>query len=313
MITGTLIFLAFLIAGAMFYLNKENIFKEDPHLHSTRFNIKAALPSFITFVAIFITALIQPYKIEKIDAGHVGIKVNLIGSNRGVTNYQYKTGWVVYNKWIEGVWEFPTYQQHVEYPEQVVITKGGFSATIKPTFNYSLIPSATGDMFVNLRLSLKQVEDGWLKTAIVGSVNDVANKWTVDSIFNNRESFEMSIAAECNKRVSKWFDVSQLRTNIVPPPALQKAIEDKTKAIQDVQVAENQKQVAIANGQKKIAIAKADSADAVIRASADARVMQLKQMQLTPLYVRYLEIQKWNGEYPKTMLGSGTGVILNNN
>ncbi|HYJ37152.1 MAG TPA: SPFH domain-containing protein, partial [Chitinophagaceae bacterium] len=202
------------------------------------------------FVIGTIIALIQPFTLERVDAGHVGIKVNLTGDNRGVSKFEYKTGWVVYNTWLAKLYEFPTFQQHIDYPEQSVITKGGFSATIKPSFNYSLKPGDVGDMFQNLRLDVKSIEQQWLQTAIVGTVNDVANKWPVDDIFNQREKFESDIIAEANRRVSKWFIISQLRTNITPPQALQQSIEAKTKAIQEVQVAENQKLVAIAEGEK---------------------------------------------------------------
>lgn len=268
------------------------------------------LPLTIFMLSIFIP-FIQPYKLERVDAGHVGMKVNLVGNDRGVSDYTYKTGWVVYNTWTEALYEFPTYQQHIEYGDQVVITKGGFNTTIKPSFNYSLVPTSVGDMFVNLRLGIKEVEQGWLKTAIVGSVNDVANKWNVDDVFNKREEFESAIIVECNKRVSKWFTISQLRTNIVPPQALQNSIIEKTKAIQEVQVAENQKRVAEAEAQRKIAVAKGDSAELIIRALAEAASTKIKQQQLTPMYLEYMKLTKWNGVMPSTMLGNSNGVMIN--
>lgn len=256
-------------------------------------------------------AIVNPFSLERVDAGHVGLKVNLTGNERGVSDYTYKTGWVVFNNWTEKLYEFPTFQQHIDYNAQVVITKGGFSAEIKPSFNYALVPNAVGDMFQNLRLPIKEVEQGWLKTAIVGSVNDVANKWAVDSIFNYRELFEASIVTECNKRISKWFTVSQLRTNITPPPALQSAIEAKTKALQEVQVAENQKQVAIADALRKIAIARGDSAQTVIEASGEAEAIKRKQLTLSNLYIEYLKIQKWNGQNPTTVLGNNASTMVN--
>ncbi|HMR82367.1 MAG TPA: SPFH domain-containing protein [Niabella sp.] len=264
-------------------------------------------------IAGLILAAIQPLKLERVDAGHVGIKVNLTGDNRGVSKFEYKTGWVLYNSWISRLYEFPVFQQHIEYPEQQVITKGGFSATIKPSFNYALKPGDVGDMFQNLRLDVKSVEQQWLQTAIVGTVNDVANKWSVDDIFNKREQFENDIISEANKRVSKWFIISQLRTNIIPPPALQQSIEAKTKAIQEVQVAENQKLVAIAEGERKVAQAKADSAAVVIQAAGEAEAISRKQVSLTPTYVEYLKVNKWNGELPQVQTGSGSGFMLNMN
>ena len=256
------------------------------------------------FILGIIIAIFQPFTLERVDAGHVGIKVNLTGDNRGVSKFEYKTGWVVYNTWISKLYEFPTYQQHIDYPEQQVITKGGFSANIKPSFNYSLKPGDVGDMFQNLRLDVRQIEQQWLQTAIVGTVNDVANKWAVDDIFNNREKFESDIVAEANKRVSKWFIISQLRTNITPPAALQQSIEAKTKAIQEVQVAENQKLVAVAEGEKRVAQARADSAALVIAAAGEAEAIRRKQVSLNQNYIDYLKVQKWDGKLPQVQSGS---------
>lgn len=265
---------------------------------------------FVLIGLLFITA-VQPFSLERIDAGHKGLKVNLTGAERGVSSYQYKTGWVFYNSWTEQVKEFPLFQQHIEYDAQQVITKGGFSATIKPSFNYSLREDAIGDMFVNLRLDIKEIEKGWLKNAIVSSVNDVANRWDVDAIFNKREEFEAAIIAECNKRVSKWFTVSQLRTNITPPQSLQAAIEGKTKAVQEAQAAMQRKAVAEAEAQEKIAIAKGDSAKAIIDANAQALSMKIKQKELTPIYVEYIKWSNWDGKLPTTIAGGGSGTLLN--
>jgi len=279
---------------------------------SKKFNGKVLFTPLLVFLITFVGGLVQPYSVEKVDAGFTGIKVNLVGNDRGLSEYTYKTGWVVYNTWTERIYEFPTYQQHIEYGDQTIITKGGFGCTIKPTFNYSLVPTAVGDMFMNLRLPVKEIEQGWLKTAIVGSVNDVANHWPVDSVFNNRSGFENAIKNECNLRLSKWFTISQLRTNILPPPALVAAINDKTKAIQDVQVAENQKAVAVANAQRKIAVAQGDSAEKIINANAEALAMDIKQQKLTAAYLEYLKIQKWDGVNSATVVGNGSGSVLVN-
>lgn len=262
------------------------------------------------FIAGILISMFQPFAIEKVDAGHKGLKINLVGDQRGVSSYQYKTGWVFYNTWTEQVLEFPTYQQHIEYEDQGVILKGGFSATIKPTFNYSLREDAIGDMFVNLRLPINEVERGWLKNAIIGAVNDVANTWEVDSIFNHRQAFESAIVAECNVRLSKWFNVSQLRTNITPPEALQESIIAKTKAIQQAEASEQQAIAAISEGRRKVAVARADSAETVINANAAAKAIKIKQSELSPLYIEYLKANAWDGKLPTTVAGS-SGMFLN--
>jgi hypothetical protein len=263
----------------------------------------------VAVIGVLVT-IFQTYSIEKIDSGHKGLKINLIGNQRGVSSYQYKTGWVFYNSWTEQVLEFPTYQQHIEYEDQGVILKGGFSATIKPTFNYSLREDAIGDMFVNLRKDIKEIEQGWLKNAIIGAVNDVANTWEVDSIFNHRQAFEAAIVTECNVRLSKWFNVSQLRTNIIPPDALQESIIAKTKAIQQAEASEQQAIAAISEGRRKVAVARADSAETIINAQAAALAIKIKQNQLSPLYIEYIKWNAWDGKLPTTVTGN-SGTLLN--
>jgi len=301
----TIILVAAAIAITIWYILKN---RSEFSIKETR--IKIVLKTILLFVVGILAALIQPFEAKRVDAGHVGIKVNLTGDNRGISKYEYRTGWVVYNTWIAQLYEFPTFQQHIDYPEQVVITKGGFQTTIKPSFNYSLIPGNIGDMFQNLRRPLSQVEQEWLMNAIISSVNDVANTWAVDDIFNNREKFESAIITEALKRTGKWFIISQLRTNIVPPDALRQAIEAKTKAIQEVQVAENERKVAEAEALKKIAIARGDSAQAVIAASGRAEAIRKEQMQLTSMYIDYLKVTRWDGKNPTTVLGGNSGAII---
>jgi regulator of protease activity HflC (stomatin/prohibitin superfamily) len=311
MIAGIIILVGLIVAALTFIKGNKTIIKKDFRGND---QMVTNIPLLIKVASIFIVAIIvgaiQPYNIERIDAGQKGIVVNLSGSARGVQAYQYQTGWVLYNSWFKQVLEFPIFQQHIEYDDQIVILKGGFQANIKPTFNYSLKEDAIGEMFVNLRRDIKDVEQGWLKTAIVGAVNDVANTWEVDSIFNHRQQFEASIVAECNLRLSKWFNVSQLRTNITPPEALQESIIAKTKAIQQAEASEQQAIAAISEGRRKVAVARADSAETIINANATALAIKIKQNQITPTYIEYLKAQAWDGKLPTTVAG-GSGMFLN--
>ena len=249
-------------------------------------------------IASIIIAFLNPYDVERVDSGHVAILVDNIGDNKGMSKVEYKRGWVIYNNFTQRYYEFPVFQQHIDYEENVVITKGGFQATIKPSFNYALNPTTVDNMFQNLRVDIKTVEQGWLKNAIISSVNDVANLFTVDSIFNHRAEFETAIITEANKRVGKWFTVSQLRTNIAPPPAITASIEEKTKAVQEAQAAVQRTLVANAEAQEKIARAKGDSAKAVISAAGEAMANKLRQSTLTPMLIQQQFINKWDGKLP---------------
>lgn len=296
MITLIISILSILVAIFIALTTKSNFTTQTTYGPNTNIGQWLTKPIIVLVLGLLI-ALIQPYKLDRVDAGYVGIKVKLTGDSRGVSKYEYKTGWVVYNAWVEQLYEFPTFQQTIKYGSQQVITKGGFPATIHPKFNYSLKPGSVGDMFQNLRLDIRAIENGWLQTAIVGAINDVANKWEVDKIFNERELFEAAIKTECNKRLSKWFTVSQLRTNIVPPESLQETIIAKTKAIQQAQAEDQKALTAEAEARKKIAIAKGDSAQTIIAAKAQAEAMRIRKKEINPLYIEYL---KWIDVHPNT-------------
>lgn len=279
----------------------------------TKTNSAQVIKTIAVFLICFVLGVINPLSVERIDVGHVGLKINNTGDERGVSKTTYVTGWVFYNSWLSRIKEYPVTQQHIDYEETAIITRGGFQAVIKPSFNWSVNPANAADMYQSLKQDVDQIKDTWLKNAIIGAVNDVANLYTVDSIFNHRAEFEADIVRECNKRVSKWFNVSQLRTNIVPPKEITEAINQKTKAVQEAQAAIQQKIVAEAQAQTQIAKARGDSAQAVIAAAGRAEAVKKEQQYLTPMYIEYIRAQKWDGAYPTTMLGGNTSTLLNLN
>lgn len=308
--------LAMLILGTSFgVFNIKNYTSEVETRYGRETKVNTILVTKLVVVVVvsFIIGMVNPVTVERIDVGNVGLKVNNTGDERGVSKTAYVTGWVFYNNWLSRIKEFPVTQQHIDYEEAAIITKGGFQAIIKPSFNWSVNPGNAADMYQNLKQDVDQIKDTWLKNAIIGAVNDIANLYTVDSIFNHRAEFEADIVRECNKRVSKWFNVSQLRTNIIPPKEITQAINAKTAAVQEAQAAIQQKIVAEAQAQTQIAKAKGDSAQAVISASGRAEAVRKEQQFLTPMYIDYIRVQRWDGKYPTTMLGGNTSTLLNLN
>jgi len=308
--------LAMLILGTslgVFNIKNYTSEVETRYGRETKLNAILVTKLVVAVVVSLIIGMINPITVERIDVGNVGLKVNNTGDERGVSKTAYVTGWVFYNNWLSRIKEFPVTQQHIDYEETSIITRGGFQAIIKPSFNWSVNPGNAADMYQNLKQDVDQIKDTWLKNAIIGAVNDIANLYTVDSIFNHRAEFEADIVKECNKRVSKWFNVSQLRTNIVPPKEITQAINAKTAAVQEAQAAIQQKIVAEAQAQTQIAKAKGDSAQAVISASGRAEAVRKEQQYLTPMYIDYIRVQRWDGKYPTTMLGGNTSTLLNLN
>ena len=316
-LTFLFLLLIAVVVGLSILTKKLNLLKYSPpdNHGNRRFEGINWKPLTLIFIAV-VTALFQPFNYEVINVGHKGLLINLLGDNRGASNTAEVSGVVFYNKYTQEIQEIPLDQRHIEYPESIIVAKGGFPCPIKPSFNYSVKEGTASDMFTNLRSTYKKggleaIQEGWLNNAIIGAINDVANRHSIDYLFNNRETYEAEILSEVNKRIGKWFQVSQLKTNIQPPKAIRQSIEDKATADADAIKAEAQARVAQADAQRKIQLAKGDSASIVIRAQADARAISLKQQEITPTFVEYQRVLRWDGVMPTTTLGSGSNTLFN--
>lgn len=318
MISFILIILFIFTALFLYKKGTFSVVTEVPDLQS-RSNGTKYIPNWnviATYSAIFILLLVQPYTLGIIEIGHAGLKVNLAGDQRGANNLKDVSGWVIYNSYSEELQEIPTDQKSVTYPKSTASAKGGFPCDVHPSFNYSVTRETAASMYSNLRGAykeggLKSIEEGWLKNAVVGAINDVTNRWNIETIFLERDKFEREITAETNKRIGKWFIISNLRTNMLPPAAISNRIKDKIAA--DAQVATNDAQRKAADSDKlrRMAIAQGDSAEVVIRAKGEAEAIKIKQKELTREYLELRRIEKWNGVNSQTILGSSSGTMIN--
>lgn len=83
------------------------------------------------------------------------------------------------------------------------------------------------------------------------------------------------------------------------------------QAQQQVKQAEARQMAAVADANAKRTQADAEAYRITKEAEAQAKANQLLSKSLTPELIRYNAVDKWNGEYPKTLLGGKTdGLIL---
>ena len=108
--------LSFIILGVLLGAFKASTYLSEPNRQGDR-ELKSVgvIKGIAVLLLAFAAAFINPISIERIDVGHVGLKVNLTGDDRGVSKTQYVTGWVFYNSWFTRVIEYPTTQQHIDH------------------------------------------------------------------------------------------------------------------------------------------------------------------------------------------------------
>jgi regulator of protease activity HflC (stomatin/prohibitin superfamily) len=256
---------------------------------------------------------------ERIDAGHVGIKVNLYGDGRGVDDVTEVTGWVFYNPISTKIVEFPIFVQHKEYKldkensidESFVInSKDGSEFHVSPILNYSVKRERVPYIFSKYRVELPLIEQGFLKTAVYDAFRVVANSYTADELISNRELFEVKVRKNLESHLlPEGFILAQFTSNLIYPETFKKAIEAKNNAVQTALRAENEVKTAEAQAKIKIAQAEGNARAMLTNAKAEAESNRLRQQTLTPLLIQQQWIEKWKGNVPSTVLGSGTNLM----
>lgn len=239
---------------------------------------------------------------ERIDAGHVGVKVNLYGDNKGVSDVTEVTGMVFFNPITHSIYEFPTFIQHKEYTGEnsfVVNSKDGSEFHVSPIINYSVKREKVPAIFAKYRRSLDQIEEGFLKTAVFDAFRLATNVYTADELISNRQKFEIEVRRILEGQLlQEGFIVNQFTSNLVYPETFKQAIEAKNNAVQAALRAENEVKTAEAQAKIKVATAEGNAQAMLTSAKAEAEANRMKQQTLTPLLIQLEYVQKWDGKLP---------------
>ena len=268
--------------------------------------IKKRMKTIITGIVGFFLLVTLFFSCERIDAGHVGVKVNQYGDNKGVDDVVAVTGMVFYNPFTTKVYEFPTYIQHKEYKKTedadnsfIVNSKDGSEFSVSPIMNYSVQRDKVPSIFSKYRRPLEDIEEGFLKTAVYDAFRLATNKYTADELISNRAVFEVEVRRLLDGQLLKeGFIINQFTSNLIYPETFKKSIEAKNNAVQAALRAENEVKTAEAQAKIKVATAEGNAQAMLTSAKAEAEANRMKQQTLTPLLLQLEYINKWDGKLP---------------
>jgi regulator of protease activity HflC (stomatin/prohibitin superfamily) len=274
----------------------------------TQFNLKQKqkqnkmVKTIIGGIVAFFLLIFLFMSCERIDAGHVGVKVNQYGDNKGVSDVTEVTGMVFYNPITHSIYEFPTFIQHKEYTGDnsfVVNSKDGSEFHVSPIINYSVKREKVPAIFAKYRRSLEQIEEGFLKTAVFDAFRLATNKYTADELIGNRQNYENEVRRILETQLlNEGFIVNQFTSNLVYPETFKAAIEAKNNAVQAALRAENEVKTAEAQAKIKVATAEGNAQAMLTQAKAEAEANRMKQQTLTPLLIQLEYVNKWDGKLP---------------
>jgi hypothetical protein len=120
----------------------------------------------IVIGVILVLALLGVFllRVTRIEAGHVGVEINLAGKQRGASEIPVRTGWVVYSPLSTQIIEFPTFVQTVKWTkdtneghpvneEMGFNSKEGMEIFVDVSLSYAIEAAKAPDFYVKYRLA----------------------------------------------------------------------------------------------------------------------------------------------------------------
>lgn len=288
--------------------------------------------------------LLNVFRVTRINAGYVGVEVNLAGSQRGARDIPVRTGWVFYSPLQTQVIEFPTFVQTVKWTsdineghplneELVFNSKEGQEVRTDVSLSYAIDASRVPEFYVKYRTDdLEKFTHGILKDIVRNSLNEVASTYTLEDIYGENKARFLREARERIQAQVEPVGVGIQQFGFIGKPrftaAIEQAITQKTQAITEAERARNQlavtqaemaKTVAEAEGEARSQVerARGEATSAIERARGEAEANRLRQASITPqlLEWRRLEnqralVEKWNGELPRMIVSDKAGMIM---
>lgn len=274
--------------------------------------------------------------LTRIDASHVGIKVKLAGSSRGVQDIPVVSGWVFFNPLTEQIISFPTSVQSVIWtktpnegpPIDESITfssEEGVNVNADIGLAFHIDPALAPHLYLRFRLNdMRLLADGYVRNSVREAFNDQASRMKVQDIYGAGKTRLVSEVVKALAAVlgKDGFLIDQVTINgaLRLPQNVADAINRAMEATQNAIQAENrvrqvkaeaEQAIAEAHGGAEAARERAQGeADAVlIRARADARANEVIRLSTTGSVLQYRAIERWNGRLPMMQGGDKTPLL----
>ena len=269
--------------------------------------------SLIAFGVLFV-CLFCVYGCDVIEPGHVGIRVSLYGSNSGVQDLTIRTGAVIYNRFTEKIYEFPTYMQNAVWtkandegsPTDESVTFNSSEGAMVNTdiaLSYQMEPSKIPEIFVNLRQDADYITHTYMRGKARDALNRLSSEVKVTEIFGSgKQKLLLDTKQELDRelghlgfKIDMIAFIGQMRVD----PKVEESINMTISASQKAIEAQNKVLQSKAEADQKIEDARGEAESITLVAKAKADANRLLTESLSPSLLHYEALQRWDGILPK--------------
>jgi len=276
-------------------------------------------------LVVVIGGLLMVASLTTIHPGHVGVSVKKCGGG-GVSSDPIPTGYYWRSLFCEDVVEYPTNVQTLvlsksphegqAIDESITVTSSeGLPVNLDVSLSFTLDPSKVPAIYTKYRNDITVIAHNFVRQTIREGLQSNFAQFTAEQLYSTkREESRVEVQGFITKRLgAEGFIIQQFTVNETRvPEAVVQAINAKVAMIQESQKAEAQVRKTEAEAKQRVAQAQGEADAKKLSADAEAYFNKTVAASITPEYVQYKALEKWNGELPQ-MLGSGAVPFVNLN
>lgn len=251
-----------------------------------------------------------------VEAGYVGVKVDLYGSDKGVQQQVVGVGryWLGMN---EDLYTFPTFNQLHTFDKPFGFqTSDSMNVTAHVGIEYYVQPEKVSTVFQTYRKGVEDITNINLRQ----NISDALIKHSSDlDITALAAGGKTKLLNEVTEDLRAKLDPIGIRivklswtTDLEYPQQVRDSINAKIEASQRAARVENEVAQSTAEAQKNVALAKGEAEANMIRAKSEADAITLRgnALRSNPEVLQLEAINKWNGAMPQYMTqGANTPFV----
>lgn len=260
----------------------------------------------------------------RVSPGYVGVKSTLAGTGRGLSDVAVGPAWVYYNAFTESVMEYPTFVQtavwthnvnegHPVNEEITFTSKEAMQIAADISLAYSLQADRVPAFYIKFRSDdLASFTHGFLRNLAREKFDNVAGRYSVEQIMGDNGPFvgevRLSLQHELDPigiKLEQFGFIGAPR----PPEAVIQSINAKAQAVQLGIQKQNEVVQAQADAQKAIAQAEGQASSLLKVAEAQAAANKKLSESISPAFIEYKKLEKWDGHLPQVQ-GTGGGFMI---
>lgn len=246
-----------------------------------------------------------------IDPGNVGVRVNLYGSDKGVSDTDIvDPGAVWYNSWYTAYYEFPTYNQQAKWARQNQVDESiSFNSIEGSTVNcdiglsYHFIREKVPHVFKKFRKDASEITHGFLRQRVQDAFNEHASTMKVTDIFGGKKhELLLNVTKDIQDELKEdGFEVEAISFlgAFRVDPQVEATINQGIAASQQAIAAENKVRQIKAEADQAIERARGESESILLKAKAESESNELLAKSVTPALIQYQALLRWDGVLPK--------------